>query len=750
VGWVGESAEDTYGSNARRNFAEALDSLREGRLRLALERLRYAERSASVVDERDWRLHIFECASAALALGQADPGTCGLTYRRSSHRRFNREAIELSVVSQGTDIAGLPILRETSTLVAPNVPDGFPYWCWKSFLDHAGRRFAYGTDLGHTSYILADMASQGHRKAFLKAARSKAGTWVLDLEGIRTPGDAAARIAGALGTGAFNFDGGMVVQEFRPFTHEHRFFVVGGRVVASTASDRDLCILDARESRIVDDRVALLARPASGHGYYDRGVTSHVTDPRLVAGMGRIARRVAREIWREQGIGDFTLDVGLAGGEIMPIEVNELERSGRYGVPWGKVARAFSRRIARFAAQEEARLDGAVRAAMTRTEDVFHHPVMEGIDPMAVISHVARRKDDVSGVDWDGTGRCLNDAMLTFSGRLNPAPLPGVPVVQDYVRTLERRMHDDLSEQVRRGTTPWDARYLANDGDHGEDPFSFLDDPWGDPTSPESQASDPAMCDTLGGQEKPKDQKGPKSVDWHSPRRKRSEHGGVVASAALRPAVLPSRKLAARAMRSLPARAPVSIDWDDEGIQDELTRAWSRPISLPMTAFALNGLIAFEWLPDGNGRAHPAEDVVMDAHRRGLGLAELAASACRAAEASLSVAEGLPWETRRLLGLRDDRMAELRRSVTSMGEEASRHGIDLSRHDDWLTALCLEARCGTVGSLHCRPDFIAGLAASVRDGQTLIHVAAASVLLWTAHDLRTWDRVLDHHGPMRR
>ena len=226
----------------------------------------------------------------------------------------------------------------------------FPYWSSRAFQAACGRDLALAHGPAHLAAILSDMRAQGHDKAFLKHARSKRGTWAVDLPdgGIRAAALAAHAVMGpaydALARPASDLDNQVLVQDFVPFTHEHRFLVVGHRVVASTASDRAIGVLD-RPNRRLHPGVARLAHPAFPAGAYDRGASDTVIDRGLVAAMARVALRTVAALRRE-GIApaDYCLDVGLSARGVLPIEVNTLSHCGLYAAEWGRVARALALR----------------------------------------------------------------------------------------------------------------------------------------------------------------------------------------------------------------------------------------------------------------------------------------------------------------------------------------------------------------------------------------------------------------------
>lgn len=227
-----------------------------------------------------------------------------------------------------------------------------PYWTSDAFREASGRATAVTLSHDHLVMTLLDMAAQGHRKAFLKTVSFKRGTWVIDIGGIRDADTMALQLHRTVGSNyaalysPTKASRAMVVQEFLPFTHEHRFFVVAGRIVASTASDRSLTVLDAGP-RIVDERVAVLSTPADEAGRYDRGEARSPVDRVLAAEMARKALALVRALDREAMVGDcYVLDMGLTERGVRPIEINTIMLSGLYAAPYARVARAFANLLA--------------------------------------------------------------------------------------------------------------------------------------------------------------------------------------------------------------------------------------------------------------------------------------------------------------------------------------------------------------------------------------------------------------------
>ncbi|MGY3582369.1 hypothetical protein ACVIGB_000707 [Bradyrhizobium sp. USDA 4341] len=256
---------------------------------------------------------------------------------------------------------GKPRVKTPTRAAARRLREGFrvsnPYWGWPSFRQTCGRALQDTVGIHHLTLTLLDMARQGTSKAFLKNATFKGGTWVVGLEDVRREADVACALIRAVGhewprllapIGSNDgLDPCFIVQEFRPFKYEHRFFIVADRIVASTPSDRTLTILDAQPGpRRLDPRVAVLEQPADRAGAFDRGTTSSVENRKMVADMARLVRRFLRS----HNEGDsryiprppaYVIDVGAGPDGIGLIEVNTFRNSGLYAVDYGKIAQAF-------------------------------------------------------------------------------------------------------------------------------------------------------------------------------------------------------------------------------------------------------------------------------------------------------------------------------------------------------------------------------------------------------------------------
>ena len=212
------------------------------------------------------------------------------------------------------------------------------YWEFKSFVRCSGRKMEVCM-FGDLPGVLARMSGVGHVRAFVKAAEPKVGVWNVELpQGCSTA--AAARIA----AGAIGIDmeacaaKGFLVQGYVPFHDEMRFFVVGGLIREA---------VPVRRGDTVHERTP-------GPGRIDpRTCLSHdgapsVPDRARAAAYARAARRVIASMSGEVPRGDYVLDMGTGfDGEILPIEINCIARSGMYA--------ADARRILRGMAMEASR-----------------------------------------------------------------------------------------------------------------------------------------------------------------------------------------------------------------------------------------------------------------------------------------------------------------------------------------------------------------------------------------------------------
>lgn len=372
---------------------------------------------------RDLAQHVLEDASTLVALVREGipftaitPGYApGIFLHRGRGHEF-REVGE-----------GDAELRELDELWHGSLRAHNPYWTCQPFLDAAGRSMAVARNRDEFVLTLMDMRAQGHGKAFLKAERSKGGTWVIDMTGIVDLAEMDLRLHATLGR-AYMSTGPVLIQEFVPFRAEHRFFVVGDRVVASTASDRRLSLTDAL-GRVLDPRVAVLDRPARNQGAYDRGSARAPEDRPMVASMAAGARRLARALRDEGRIGDcYVIDMGATlrsqadpQPEILPIEINTILHAGLYAVNLDPVFRALARRASAGGRMPE----GHVREApLHGSPPPWRRETGPASIAEALVGAVAQRRLG----EPDGTGTALdilNETVAYLEGVVDKAKASG-------------------------------------------------------------------------------------------------------------------------------------------------------------------------------------------------------------------------------------------------------------------------------------------------------------------------------------
>ncbi len=317
--------------------------------------------SAPMQDKRDYRLHIIDDAETTVAFRHLRPGFGYLSFLETLYRLKAHSADGLPVFEQTE-----PCDKYQKAWQPDRLNDHPEYWFWPRFQKYMSRRSAYASDLKVAAAMIADMAWQGHTHAFIKVADQKKGTWTLNLGSIRTIQDgerALCQLTDARGINPKKLP--VVVQEHVPFTHEQRFFVLDGRVVASVASDRHFCVSDASADRRLDERLAVLKVPSIDQGAYDRGETGHIVDRKVSAQFARLARKIARDL-REDGHLDYVVDLGLTDRGVAAVEINTLHYAGPYCLEKKWLMKAYDRR--RLALQAE--LDAEVSAAYpVRTDD---------------------------------------------------------------------------------------------------------------------------------------------------------------------------------------------------------------------------------------------------------------------------------------------------------------------------------------------------------------------------------------------
>lgn len=281
-------------------------------------------------DKRDYRLHVIDDADAVCAMVHLAPGAGYLN------------AVGVIIQYAGTDNEGYPIFKEAGEArkrVYDRLDSCPDYWNWPFYKKYLGRRGVVTNDGKHTAAVLADMALQGHTHAFLKGIAQKSGTWTVNLGGVTNLETAQQRLAGTLERDHVNEP--MYVQEQVPFTHEQRYYIQGGRLFASACSDRNFSAMNSNGKRL-DSRVAVLKRPSIDAGYYDRGQTEHLEDRKTSAMFARQVRKMVAE-FREHGLQDYSIDMGLTERGMISVEVNTLHMAGPYNMRRELYTKQFER-----------------------------------------------------------------------------------------------------------------------------------------------------------------------------------------------------------------------------------------------------------------------------------------------------------------------------------------------------------------------------------------------------------------------
>ena len=343
---AGEAMPDTWRCESTTSrTARRLAGAAEASYLFALERL------LGEAPARDGALHALEDAAYAGALARA-----GVSW---SYASFDIGAKIAQILPMSRGKGRLRRLDEaTSMALFDDIWRGPEYWKTRAFLDTCGRQMQEAEDAPHAAMILLDMARQGHTKAFAKHCVPKNGTWTLDLTSVATPRDALAALALALGRDAFGAAacgrwrgaGFLLIQTFRRFAYETRFFIVRGRIIATTPSDRFLSVLDRHEGPgRLDPRVAALIEPPGLTGPYDRGMTRTETRRPLAAAMTRKVRAFLEACRRDPVSAAimghaYIVDAGATAVDAEPelIEINRFRSAGLYAVDVERLAAAVA------------------------------------------------------------------------------------------------------------------------------------------------------------------------------------------------------------------------------------------------------------------------------------------------------------------------------------------------------------------------------------------------------------------------
>jgi hypothetical protein len=287
--------------------------------------------------QRNFLHHYVDDAYSFLSLASAEPGMAVLV----------TSADDVMLLYTGLDNEGFLTFDQLTVsergeirkTVRERHEDDGKYWKWKPIAKSMRREVTEAVDHIHASEILLDMANRGHDRAFVKSVQSKCGTWTVDLTGVTTVADALRNLIRDGFDSSDSFLNGLLVQEHVPTTHEQRFFVTNGRIVASVCSDRNLNGTDQREGRFFDERVAVIQEPEVRGGEFERGQTAHEVNRPLAAAFAREARKLVREM-RKEGRLHYVVDMGLTARGVLAIEINSFYKSGPYCLDRRRVASA--------------------------------------------------------------------------------------------------------------------------------------------------------------------------------------------------------------------------------------------------------------------------------------------------------------------------------------------------------------------------------------------------------------------------
>lgn len=334
--------EIEWKQDRRKRFDEVIDGSYVGRD--GMRRLLHADYYERHLQgrQRNFLHHYVDDAFTFFSLASAQPGMAVLW----------TPVHDLMLLYTGTDDDGFltfsplhpPEREKVKQMIKEKHEDDGKYWLWEPIRKGMRRESEEAGDHLGAADILLDMAKRGHRRAFVKAIRSKCGTWTVDLTGVATHEDALRSLIRDGFDSSENFRHGLLVQEHLPTTREQRFFVTNGRIVASVCSDRNLNGTNLREGRYFDERVAIIERPEVEGGEFERGQTAHEVDRPLAAAFARAARQIVREM-RAEGRLHYVVDMGLTERGVVAIEINSFFRSGPYCLDRRRVAAAHKRSL---------------------------------------------------------------------------------------------------------------------------------------------------------------------------------------------------------------------------------------------------------------------------------------------------------------------------------------------------------------------------------------------------------------------
>ena len=193
------------------------------------------------------------------------------------------------------------------------------YWNWEGFTRNIARSFKV-CDFREAEAEVKRLSARG-KGAFLKSLRPK------HYCGVGAPGESLGQIMGPMVFSFCDAEGPcLMVQERTDFTHEARFAVLDGRVVASSPCAAFLTPLERERflRRGVDPQDVFFGKDAAS-----------VEDSDFVDGaLSDLMRTHAGRIASATGLMSGTVDVGLVGGRQGRVECVEINTGwpGAYGL----------------------------------------------------------------------------------------------------------------------------------------------------------------------------------------------------------------------------------------------------------------------------------------------------------------------------------------------------------------------------------------------------------------------------------
>ena len=378
---------DFYGSTEWEEIlAHRLGDCRTDDTRRAAVTLRTIEGHAAPACRREWA-HRLEDAVVSMALLDAGVRVGFATFREAGRPLPRWTTVEAAFLPRGGRVEAASSSEATALRRLRGLE--VPYHRSPAFLALADRPMRHVAHPEQAFDAMVDLARTSDR-CFVKSVTMKA-CWVVDLRGVRDRDDAAHAALRALGRSVAlredHWARDTLVQGFRPPTHERRYFMAHGRVIARTPSDRSLDLTHVWRGDGDDPRVARIVRPAEAVGNYDRGEQTSVVDRAMAARMDEVAERfgaaVASEAVFDRATGGlWVLDVGYDRRGPFAVEVNGAVRAGCYAFD----AEAFARGVAEWV-QERRRREAAVMTEAVRRMPGGHEsewPGWSAVEPEGV------------------------------------------------------------------------------------------------------------------------------------------------------------------------------------------------------------------------------------------------------------------------------------------------------------------------------------------------------------------------------